>query len=281
MYRATPLVSVIIPCYNHGKYLNDAVESVLKQSYRNFEIIIVNDGSTDRTTNELLSNYVKPNTKVFNIENVGLAKARNFGIVHSQGEFILPLDADDVISTQYLEEAVDILTTRPEIKIVCCEVNFFGTVNRKMYLPEYSLETILGQNTMVCSSFYRRADYDKTHGYNPNMKYGLEDWDFWLSILEQGGEVCRINKVHFYYRVKIASMISDVAFNAEKRAYSRMQIYENHKDLFSKHFFNPLQSFEYCSIVKSREYRLGKSIMRPIRQMHKIAIKIIQYLKYN
>ena len=95
-------VSVIIPCYNQGAYLNEAVESILAQSYRDFEIIVVNDGSTDEETNRLLSGYDRQQTRVLHTENQGLSSARNNGIREAQGEYILPLDADDRIDPTYL-----------------------------------------------------------------------------------------------------------------------------------------------------------------------------------
>jgi glycosyltransferase involved in cell wall biosynthesis len=96
-------VSVIMPCYNQGQYIDEAVDSVLTQTYQNYEIIIVNDGSTDEFTNEKLKNYNKPKTQVIHTANQGLSAARNNGIHASNGEFILPLDADDKIANTYLE----------------------------------------------------------------------------------------------------------------------------------------------------------------------------------
>ena len=104
-----PKVSVIIPCYNHGEYLDEAVESVLTQTYQNFEIIIVDDGSTDQSTIDLLKVYRKPKTRVIRTDNQGLASARNNGIKEAKGEYILPLDADDKIGKEYLKKAVKIL----------------------------------------------------------------------------------------------------------------------------------------------------------------------------
>ncbi len=90
-----PKVSVIIPCYNHGKYIDEAVDSILNQTFKDFEIIIVNDGSTDELTNNKLKQYDKPKTFVINKENEGLSVARNTAIKRAVGEYILTLDADD------------------------------------------------------------------------------------------------------------------------------------------------------------------------------------------
>jgi glycosyltransferase involved in cell wall biosynthesis len=102
-----PRVSVVIPCYNQGHYLPEAVASVLRQAFNDHEIIIVNDGSNDDVTRELLHSYTPAsNTFVVNSENQGLASARNNGIRVVSGEYILPPDADDTIEPHYLQKAI-------------------------------------------------------------------------------------------------------------------------------------------------------------------------------
>ena len=144
-----PKVTVVIPCYNQGQYVDKAVESVLNQTYQDFEIIIVNDGSTDAFTNNLLKNYHKPKTRVIHTRNQGLASARNNGIREAKGEYILPLDADDKIGNEYLEEAVMVLDEKPGVGIVYSEAETFGAVNGKWEMPEYSIEEILIDNIIA------------------------------------------------------------------------------------------------------------------------------------
>ena len=257
-----PLVSVIVPCYNQGKFILDAITSVFSSTYKKYEIIIVNDGSTDPYTNQLLRNLNQPGIKVIQTENNGPSEARNTGIKGSGGKYILPLDADDKISPEYLKEAVNILESNKNIKLVTCDVSAFGVTKGKILLLDYSLENLLCQNTMVCSSMFRRVDYDKTKGFDIKMKTGLEDWDFWLSLLCDGGDVYKIQKIHFYYRIKKNSRNADLEKNKEKLKEMRYQIYLNHKELYSKHFFDPTKSFEYATIQNSREYKVGKIIMK-------------------
>ncbi len=139
-------VSVVIPCYNHGEYLDQAVESVLEQTFQDFEIIIVDDGSTDQSTIDLLKGYNKPKTYVIRTDNQGLASARNNGIKEAKGKYILPLDADDKIGKEYLEKAVKILDENDDIGIVYCESVHFGIKKEPFRLPEYSLNHILAAN---------------------------------------------------------------------------------------------------------------------------------------
>ena len=120
------LVSVIIPCFNQGCFINDAVKSVLNSSYQNIEIIIVNDGSTDFLTNEVLKGFNDERIKVINQTNQGVCAARNNGINEANGEFILPLDADDKIAPLYIEKAVKVLHENPKIGIVYCDAESFG-----------------------------------------------------------------------------------------------------------------------------------------------------------
>jgi len=193
-----PKVSVIIPCFNHGQYIDKAVDSVLAQTFQDFEIIIVNDGSTDNYTNELLDNYIKPKIKVIKTENTGPSSARNTGIENALGEYILPLDADDYIDKEYLIKAVRVLESDKNIRIIYCLAEKFGKVNEKWYLPNFSITEIYLRNCIFSSGLFRKADWLKVKGYAADMIYGYEDWDFWLSILGIDGKVFRIPEVLFF-----------------------------------------------------------------------------------
>ena len=225
-----PRVSVVIPCYNQGQYIEDAVNSVLNQTYTDFEIIIVNDGSTDVLTNQKLAEYTSDIIKVIHTRNQGLPSARNTGISMAQGEYILPLDADDKIAREYLELAVPILDNHPDIGIVYCEAAYFGELSGIWYLPEYSVEKILFNNIIFCTAFFRKYQWKKTGGYNINMVYGWEDWDFWLSLIELGLKVYRIPRVLFYYRIHKTSMARNVT--PEKEFYTKLHAQINHRDLY-------------------------------------------------
>jgi glycosyltransferase involved in cell wall biosynthesis len=226
-----PTVSVIIPCYNQGQYLDEAVDSVLNQTYQDFEIVVINDGSTDLKTLDIIKGYNKPKTKVIHTDNQGLAQARNNGIKASKGKYILPLDADDKIGNIYIEEAVKILDTQEKIGIVYCEAELFGDQTGKWKLPDYRFPDILLGNVIFCSAFFRRSDWEKTSGYNSNMIYGWEDYDFWLSILELGREVYCIPKVLFFYRRHAETMSKRM--DREHFIYSYSQIFKNHQALYA------------------------------------------------
>jgi glycosyltransferase involved in cell wall biosynthesis len=225
-----PEVSVIIPCYNQGQYIDEAVESVLAQSFDDYEIIIINDGSTDKYTSELLKNYSRPKTKIIHSSNHGLPAARNMAISEASGKFILPLDADDKIGKDYLIKASEILNKDRDIGILYCAAELFGDKNGKWNLPDYTIEKILIENMIFATAFFRKEDWQKVGGYNPNMKAGWEDWDFWLSIISLGRKVYKIPDVLFYYRIKKHSMTKNLTTSDHVKLHT--QIFYNHKNLF-------------------------------------------------
>ena len=227
-----PKVSVVIPCYNQGRFVNEAVNSVLEQSFHHFEIIIVNDGSSDSFTNNLLKNYNKPKTKVVNTSiNKGVSSARNTAIAKARGKYILPLDADDKIGKTYLEKAVKILDTKPKIGIVYCKAEVFGTTNGKWKLPKYKFPNILVGNCIFVSALFRKSDWNKTKGYRTEMKHGFEDWEFWLSLIELGVKVYRIPKVLFYYRTQANSRSKTICKNEDN---AKQKIYNFHSGLYMR-----------------------------------------------
>ena len=122
----TPRVSVIIPCYNLGQYLDEAVESVLSQTYQDFEILIVDDGSTDPATQALLADYRRPKTRVMRTTHGGLAAARNLAIANTAGAYLCALDADDRLEPWYLERVVPILDADPSVAFASCWLRTFG-----------------------------------------------------------------------------------------------------------------------------------------------------------
>ncbi|MBD2199022.1 MULTISPECIES: glycosyltransferase family 2 protein [Calothrix] len=232
MSQESPTVSVIIPCYNQGQYLDESVGSILNQTYQNFEIIIINDGSTNPETIKILKNFNQPETLVINTNNQGLAAARNHGIKVSRGKYILPLDADDKIGNTYIEEAVKLLESNENLGIVYCEAEFFGEKTGKWELPEYRFPDILIKNVIFCSGLFRKSDWLSTSGYNSKMIYGWEDHDFWLSIIELGRDVYRIPKVLFFYRKSSSSMAT--LMKKEHSRYSYIQLLKNHHKLYIK-----------------------------------------------
>nr|WP_319999850.1 glycosyltransferase family A protein [uncultured Draconibacterium sp.] len=264
----TPLISIIIPCFNEGRFINECLNSIHQQSYPNYEIIVVNDGSTDTFTNKVIHAINHPRIKVIETQNQGVSAARNTAIKNSSGKYILPLDADDKIGTNFIEQSIQVLESNKTIKVVSCTVALFGKKRGIIDYGKFSFEKLLAKNLLVVSSIFRRTDFDKTKGFNPNMKEGFEDWDFWISLLKTGGKVHKLTTVGFYYRIKTKSRNSTLTTSSFKKL--RRQIYENHKESYSKYFVDPMLCFEYELIKNSKEYSLGTILLKPLRKLYSI-----------
>ncbi|MGV3278663.1 glycosyltransferase family 2 protein [Rickettsiales bacterium LUAb2] len=223
-------VSVIISCYNLGEYLEDAVNSVLNQSYQNFEIIIVNDGSTDQYTIELLQNYNKPKTTVYSIHNQGVSKARNFGIEKATGKYICCLDADDILHKDYLKSCIDVLDNDVQEKIgfVTTWVKYFGESDQEWLTSEYNPIRLLSENIVHVASVFRKKAWEAVGGYAINLR-GYEDWNFWISIVSKGFLWEVISKSYFYYRVRNNSKVKTSNNNRFKLIDT---IISNNKDYY-------------------------------------------------
>ena len=254
-----PKVSVIIPCYNHGKYLDEAVESILVQTFQDFEIIIVNDGSTDESTILKLENYKRAKTRVIHTVNQGLSMARNNGIREATGVFILPLDADDKVAPGYLEKAVSIMETSPKTGIVYSFADCFGAQQGRWSIPDYSPHGMLLTNLIFCCSLFRKSSWEQSGGYNPNMSKGWEDWDFWLSLIERGCEVYRIPEVLFFYRVLPESMVRSM--DRQTKVQMHQQLICNHPSLFVVQSRLLLEL--YYLLRESKLYRIAKKLRIP------------------
>jgi glycosyltransferase involved in cell wall biosynthesis len=226
-------VSVVIPCYNQGAYLDEAVQSALQQSYADLEIIIVNDGSTDAFTIEQCNSYQDPRISTLNTDNQGLAAARNNGIAQATGTYILPLDADDRIAEKYLEDAVAVLDNEPDIGIVYCRARLFGAVDTDWGLPLYSLEEMLKNNVIFCSALFRKIDWELVGGYDVGMVYGWEDYDFWLSLIERNRGVKQLSGTYFFYRVSLDSMVRSKEKWQKIEMFKR--IYQRHTQFIGEH----------------------------------------------
>ncbi len=229
MYK-TPLVSIIVPCYKQAEYLPETLESVLRQTYKTWECIIVDDGSPDNTQ-IIAESWCRKDNRFHYVhkDNGGLSSARNYGIQHSAGEFILPLDADDLIEETYLAKAISQFTKDPSVKLVYCKAQKFGLTNELWNLPDYNYQDFLYENCFFCTCMYRRRDYDQTTGYNINMRYGYEDWDFLLSLLKPSDKVVRLNEVLFFYRIKSISMLNTLPKYMDE---TLRQIAKNHPELY-------------------------------------------------
>ncbi len=229
-------VSIIMPCYNDGRYITEAIASVQKQTYQNWELIIVDDGSDDETTVDILSRIQGDNIKVFHTNRLRPAGARNFGIAKAEGTYILPLDSDDRIAETYLEKAVAEIEKDTETGIVYCKAELFGEKTGPWELPDYSFRTMLLDNIVFVTALFYKADWEKAGGFRTSMTAGMEDYDFWLSVMALGRKVYQIPEVLFYYRIKPVSRTTNFQNSCEQVQETYRQIYRNHADFYREHY---------------------------------------------
>ncbi len=227
-----PKVSIIIPCYNQGKYVAEAINSALRQTFKDIEIVCVNDGSTDNSVEIIKSFENKYKNFIFlnNKENRGVIYSRNFAIKNCNGTYILPLDADDIIEPTYVEKAVKILDNNSNIGIVYCKAKIFGNYDKYWNLKPFNKSDILYENCIFCSALFRKSDFLKIGGYNNNMKYGCEDYDLWLSFIEQGLEVFQINEILFSYRQYDETSRTTISLKNKKEIWNNL--IKNHINLY-------------------------------------------------
>lgn len=229
-----PLVSVVIPCYNQAKYLPGAVESVVQQTFQNFEIIIVSDGSPDDTQavfQHLAARWPQCPMHFLQKPNGGLADARNAGIAIARGQYILPLDADDKLHPEMLAKTVAVLESRPDTAIVYTDLIQFGAINGLVQAAEFDIVKLYQNNQLNYCSLFRREVWEAVGGYNLNMVWGYEDWDFWIGCAEKGYMAQRLPEALLFYRVKRESMFTKAL---EHDAELKAQIVLNHPSSYSK-----------------------------------------------
>ena len=218
-----PLVSIIIPIYNYGIQFEKTLQSVFDSTYKNIEIVIVDDGSTD-TYVKLKLESIKdhPNIKIIQQENQGPSSARNNGVKNSNGEFILPLDGDDTIHPDYIQSCVNILKNNKTISPVYCDTHHIGQIQGIEQRPEWSIERLRqGPFIVNCSMFHKEA-FDVCDGYDVTLK-GWEDYDLWIRMGLKGYSGKRIPKPLFtYFHHESDGTVSTEANNNQQELYNKI-----------------------------------------------------------
>jgi len=199
--------SFVIPCYNLGRYLPEAVESVLAQTRTDYELLIVDDGSTDAHTRDTLEALARRGFQVLRQPNRGLAAARNAGIGRARGAFICCLDADDRLCPAYLERTAAVLESRPEVGFVSSFYREFGEHESLVEQADCTFPRLLVENRAMVSSLFRKEAWAQAGGFCESFSVpGYEDWDLWISLVEAGWECAVVPEVLFEYRVRSGSM---------------------------------------------------------------------------
>lgn len=234
----SPLVSIVVPAYNAERYLAETLDALLAEGYPQKEIIVVNDGSRDGTL-QIAADYARRNAciKAIDQPNGGVCKARNRGISEARGVYILPVDADDLILPGFLAWAVSVMEQQPEVKVAVPKAEFFGAKTGPWHLPPFSLRLLARKNMIPATALYRKTDWQRVGGYYEELQ-AREDWEFWIHMLKDGGQVVTSPQVWLRYRIHEASKRT-----ADRRLKYQIidALNERHPEFFQRMLGGPLR----------------------------------------
>ncbi|MCL4713130.1 MAG: glycosyltransferase family 2 protein [Pseudorhodoplanes sp.] len=225
----SPAVSVVVPCYNGGRFLDRLVETLKHQTFRDFETIIVDDGSTDPQTVSRLAS-LPADIRVIRQANGGLSNARNTGFRAAQAEYVLPLDCDDSLEPQFLAETIATMRTAP------ADVGFVFTDERlagaRSGLAEHHFNAFdqLFVNRLTYCMLLRKSAWRAVGGYDERMRDGYEDWEFNIALAKAGFRGIGIRKPLTVYWVSSEGMLMSKSSTLHARLWS--DIRRKHSDLY-------------------------------------------------
>lgn len=232
------MVTIIVTSYNYGQYLDECINSLHNQTYKNIEIIIVDDGSNDLFTLNKLHELKKHGENIIHIENSGVSVARNIGVQNAKGNYIIFLDGDDKLAPQFVEKVMEIQNKNEDVLLIYSYTRFFGAANRLRILGNHP-----NYNRLLINNYYfgitcllHKNRILQVGGFNAKMRHGIEDWEFFIRYCYQGMKVGRVNSALFYYRIKSISRTQMISKSVKKTLLMRMEIISNNLDLYSEHF---------------------------------------------
>lgn len=237
-----PLVSIITPCFNNHETIIETIKSVHKQSYPNIEHIIVDDGSNSPISKTIQQFIDTQQVKYFRQLNQGVAAARNYAAKQAKGDFLVFLDADDLLSSNYVEKVINAFQKHPQTSMVACYVTEFGYSKSKTKIKPFQLENFYFHNSLFPSIITVKKQYfDQVKGYNSKLKV-CEDWDLYLRIAEINAHVQIIPEYLFFYRKhnngsSLTDLMSKDKLTVHKAYFN---IYQAHKDFYDLQLLSPL-----------------------------------------
>jgi glycosyltransferase involved in cell wall biosynthesis len=229
------ILSIVVPYFNMGSYIEECIQSIEKSQNVNTEIIIIDDGSTDNYSIQKLTEIEKNYpVKVYRKGNEGLPKTRNYGSTKATGKYLAFLDADDTVEPLYYEKAIQVLNSYSNIYFVGCWTNYTGTSSGVW--PTFNPEPpYLLLHNMINSSalVYKHNAFVNAGLNNPEMIYGMEDWDSVISMVKKGYRGVILPELLFNYRVRKDSMAR--SFTRVKQLHLQSIISKNHSDFYDQH----------------------------------------------
>jgi glycosyltransferase involved in cell wall biosynthesis len=252
---STPTISVVIACYNLGAFLDDAVASVLDQTRTDFEIIVVDDGSTDADTQALLDDYRPPRTTVVRAPHGGIAAARNRGVELARGKYLCFLDADDRLNPLYFEKTAAILDSEPSVAFVSSWLRAFGDETWEWKPERCDLQTLLSENTVLTAALVRKDAVVQAGGFDAAMPaQGDEDWDLWLTLVARGYRGVILREVLFHYRRRTGSISAECWHGPGHLPLARYRV-QKHADSYRLHLHTLLmrQDSETAALLRQND----------------------------
>ena len=274
-------VTVVIPCYNDFKTIERTFQSVLNQSYKDYSVVIVNDGSNEETTT-LVNSFNNEALKVINQSNQGVVFARNNGIASTNSEYILTLDGDDFFEPTFLKEAVSFLDNNKEYGVVSCNYKVFNEVGLKSISKledNPTLTDFLMYNRLPANALYRKVCWEEVNGYDILFVEGFEDWDFWLNVSSKGWKFKIFEEPLLNIFIKTQSRNKVAMRNQVELRRLVFNKYENLYNSVNSEFINDL--FNEIEALKktirkrdsSLDMKLGNLIFNPLRKIKSFFIK--------
>jgi glycosyltransferase involved in cell wall biosynthesis len=224
-----PAVSIVVPCYNGGRFLDGLLASLSAQTFRDFEIIIVDDGSSDNATREKLAS-IDAAIRVIRQENRGLPSARNTGFRLARAAFVLPLDSDDGLEPAFLAEMTTALRAAPpSVGFAFADVRLTGTVEGVLPRRLNRFDQLFLNHLPYCM-LVRKSAWEAVGGYDETMRDGAEDWEFNIRLVRAGFSGIGIAKPMFVYRVSPEGMLMSRAARMHGTLWQRIR--EKHRELY-------------------------------------------------
>ena len=230
----SPAVSIVVPCYNGGRFLDGLMASLARQTFRDFELIIVDDGSRDADTVRKLAT-LESRARVIRQPNGGPSAARNTGVRAARADFLFMLDCDDTLEPEFLAETVALLRAGPaDVGMVCTDIRLTGAESgiSTRYFNRFDL---LFTNTLSAGLVMRRAAWEAAGGYDEAMRDGYEDWDFSIRLAGAGYRALRVAKPLYIYQIATDAAPSRSTVVDRKRLYGGLWRYirEHHPQYYT------------------------------------------------
>ncbi len=249
-----PKISVVIPCYNQEKYITECLDSVATQTISDYEVIIVDDGSTDNSA-AIISQYIsdKDNFRLIRQNNRGVVSARNQAVAAAQGQYIYPLDADDIITPDCLEKLLSAMENRRG-DIITNRVMLFGQSHGEMDLPYPNRQNLINGNCLINASLFRKTDFDRLGGYDSAFVHGQEDYDLWLGMaLRLKLKIYKIPEILYFYRIKPDDESRNVQQRLKYKKETKRLLFRKYPQLCYLRTLRKIRDFFWQAQTKNRE----------------------------